>query len=363
MSRGDDYRYMARALQLARRGLYTTHPNPRVGCVLVRDGAIVGEGWHRRTGDPHAEAYALEAASERSRGATAYVTLEPCCHYGRTPPCTEGLLAAGVRRVVAAMADPDPRVSGRGLEQLRAAGVEVECGLLEAEAQTLNAGFVMRASHGRPLIRCKLAMSLDGRTALASGESQWITAAPARRDVQHLRARSAAVMSSAGTVLSDDPSLNVRLAGTERQPLRVILDPALDTPPGARTLQLPGEVLILAGSGDPQRRTALAAAGAEVVELPTVPGGLDLPAVMAELARREINEVHTECGPTLAGALLGAGLLDELVVYLAPVLLGDAARGLFHLPGLARMSERVTLTITDIRAVGHDWRITARPVA
>lgn len=266
-----------------------------------------------------------------------------------------------MRRVVVAMTDPDPRVAGRGIAELREAGVEVNCGLLEAEARELNAGFVMRTERGRPRIRCKLAMSLDGRTALASGASQWLTAPPARLDVQRLRASSSAVMTGIGTLLTDDPLLNVRLPDTERQPLRVILDPDLDTPPGSRTLGQSGSVLILTCSAHSERRGALERTGAEVVELPSSPGGLDLVAVMEELVRREINEIHTECGPTLAGALLQANLLDELVLYMAPLLLGDDARGLLHLPELTDMTQRLPLTITDIRAVGRDWRITAQP--
>ncbi len=362
MNDATDRQHMIRALELARRGFDTTHPNPRVGCVLVRDGEVVGEGWHRRAGEPHAEAYALAEAGERARGATAYVTLEPCCHHGRTPPCTDGLLAAGVRRVVAAMEDPNPLIAGGGFAQLRAAGVEVECGLLEAEARTLNAGFVMRATRGRPLVRCKLAMSLDGRTALASGESQWITGPEARHDVQRLRARSSAILTGIGTVLADDPALTVRLPDTERQPLRIVLDPQLDTPPEARILAPPGRVLILGAETAPrERRGALVDAGAEVRLLPASDHALDLSTVMDELAHRELNEIHTECGATLAGALLHAGLVDELVLYVAPILLGDAARGLFRLPALARMAERVALEIDDIRAVGCDWRITACP--
>ena len=358
-----DNAYMARALRLARRGYDTTHPNPRVGCVLVRAGQIVGEGWHERAGQPHAEVHALRMAGEAARGATAYVTLEPCCHYGRTPPCSRALLDAGVQRVVMAMRDPDRRVAGQGIAELQAAGVSVECGLLETEARTLNPGFVMRAEQGRPWVRCKLAMSVDGRTALASGASQWLTDTPARLDVQQLRASSSAVLTGIGTLLADDPALNVRLPETERQPLRVILDPELATPPQAHTLSLPGQVLILTTVTDAQRQIALERRGAKVQRLPPAPGGLDLAAVMAELARREINEVHTECGPILAGALLQAGLLDELVIYMAPVLLGHTARGLVHLPELASMQQRRTLTISDIRAVGRDWRITAHPIS
>lgn len=245
-----DYRWMARALTLARRGLYSVDPNPRVGCVLVREGAIVGEGWHERAGEAHAEVIALAAAGRQARGATVYVTLEPCCHYGRTPPCTEALLQAGVARVAAAMRDPNPQVAGQGLAILREAGVAVDCGLLEAEARALNPGFIQRMTQGRPFVRLKLAMSLDGRTALASGESQWLTGEAARQDVQRLRARSSVILTGIGTVLADDPGLNVRLPEVSRQPLRVILDSDLRTPPTARTLQLPGSVLIFTAVAD-----------------------------------------------------------------------------------------------------------------
>lgn len=355
-----DYRFMARALALAQRGLYGTDPNPRVGCVLVRDGEIVGEGWHQRAGEAHAEVNALAAAGEQARGAAVYVTLEPCCHHGRTPPCTEALLNAGVTRLVAAMPDPNPQVAGRGLAMLREAGVAVECGLLEAEAQALNPGFIQRMTQGRPFVRVKLAMSLDGRTALASGDSQWLTGAAAREDVQRLRARSSAILTGVGTVLADDPSLNVRLPEVARQPLRVILDSGLRTPPTARTLQLPGSVLIFTAMTDPALQQPLQAAGADMIVAPLTEQGLDLRAVMAELARRECNEIHVECGPTLAGSLLQAGLMDELVVYIAPLLLGDKARGLLQLPELTQMSERTELEILDTRAVGRDWRVTMR---
>ncbi|MCP5420077.1 MAG: bifunctional diaminohydroxyphosphoribosylaminopyrimidine deaminase/5-amino-6-(5-phosphoribosylamino)uracil reductase RibD [Gammaproteobacteria bacterium] len=356
-----DYHYMSRALILAERGLYTTDPNPRVGCVLVKDGQVIGEGWHVRAGEAHAEVIALEQAGEQARGATVYVTLEPCCHHGRTAPCTDALLAAGVTRVVAAMEDPNPRVAGRGLAQIRAAGVAVECGLLSDKAQALNPGFVQRMRKGRPWVRCKLAMSLDGRTAMASGESQWITGAAARADVQRLRARSSAIMTGIGTVLADDPSLTVRLPDTRRQPLRVILDSRLRTPPGANVLQQEGPVLIFTSVSEARYHDPLRRAGAEIAVLPPTGEGLDLAAVLAELAAREINELHLECGATLAGALLRRRLLDELIVYLAPLVLGDSARGLFHLPGMDRMDQRIELTITDIRAVGHDWRIDAQP--
>lgn len=363
-----DHGYMARALRLAARGLYTTDPNPRVGCVLVRDGAVVGEGWHERAGEPHAEVIALRAAGADARGATCYVTLEPCAHHGRTPPCTEALVEAGVARVVAAMEDPNPAVAGQGLARLRTAGIAVEHGLLAGQAEALNPGFLKRMRGGRPFVRCKLAMSLDGRTAMASGESQWITGPEARRDVQRLRARSSAILTGAGTVLADDPSFTVRAAelgedepaGGLRQPLRVVVDPHLSTPPTTRMLSLPGSTLIITTSDDTAEADALLAAGAEVVRLPGTPDTVDLDAVLELLGQRGMNEVHLETGATLAGAMLRAGLVDELVVYMAPLLLGDGARGLFHLPGLASMADRVELEIVDLRAVGRDWRISAR---
>lgn len=356
-----DQQHMARALQLAARGLYTTDPNPRVGCVLVRDDEVVGEGWHQRAGEGHAEYIALQAAGPRAQGSTAYVTLEPCCHHGRTPPCTDALIEAGVTRVVAAMQDPNVRVAGGGLAQLHNAGIEVSCGLMEAEARALNPGFIRRMEEGRPHVRLKLAMSLDGRTALANGDSRWITGEDARQDVQTLRARSSAILTGINTVLADDPSLNVRLPDTRRQPLRVILDGDLRTPPTARLLGLPGEVLIFTTSDDPQRSAHLQANGARVVTVAGSPDGLALDAVMRELALREMNEVHVECGATLAGALLEARLLDELVVYMAPSVLGDDARGLFRLPPLRQMEQRVGFHIAEVRAVGTDWRIIAHP--
>ncbi len=369
MFTADDHRHMARALRLARNGLYTTDPNPRVGCVIVRNGEIVGEGWHRKAGEPHAERIALAAAGERARGATAYVTLEPCSHHGRTPPCADALVEAGVARVVAAMEDPNPLVSGRGLARLREAGIEARAGLMAVEAEALNPGFVKRMRHGLPWVRCKLAMSLDGRTAMASGESAWITGEDARRDVQRLRARSSAIVTGIGTVLADDPSLNVRLEAGElpgvenpeylRQPVRVVLDSALRIPESARLLSLPGEVWLFHAHVDEEKAARLGQReGVTVVRLEV---GLDLPLVLRELARREINEVLIEAGPTLAGAALRAGVIDELVIYMAPHLMGHAARGLFHLPGLEKMDQRIPLRIDDIRAVGRDWRILARP--
>lgn len=373
-----DYQFMARALRLARRGLCTTDPNPRVGCVLVRDGEIVGEGWHERAGGPHAEVHALVQAGERARGATAYVTLEPCCHHGRTPPCADALVAAGVARVVAAMVDPNPKVGGEGLARLVAAGIAVESGVMQAEADALNPGFIMRMRHGRPFVRCKLAMSLDGRTAMANGESKWITSEAARHDVHHLRARSSAIMTGIGTVLADDPALTVRLDGEGvRQPLRVVLDTHLRIPPQARLLDAPGHALIVTASRNQVLHDGLARDTVTVVTLPeAAPAhpalaalvhpwtsqmqGIDLPALMRHLAAQEINEVLLEAGATLNGAMLRAGLIDELIIYMAPHLMGDAARGLFHLPGLVGMEQRIKLEILDIRAVGKDWRITAK---
>jgi diaminohydroxyphosphoribosylaminopyrimidine deaminase/5-amino-6-(5-phosphoribosylamino)uracil reductase len=364
---------MARAIQLARRGLYTTDPNPRVGCVLVRDGAVVGEGFHRRAGEPHAERNAIDAAGELARGATAYVTLEPCCHHGRTPPCTDALLESGIARVLIGMEDPNPLVSGRGISRLRAAGVAVETGVLEQAARALNPGFDKRMRGGLPYVRCKLAASLDGRTAMASGESRWITSADARRDVHRLRARSSAVITGIGTVLADDPSMNVRLGPEEfpslwpeeppRQPLRVVVDSALRMPAGARMLQLPGATLIATCEDSPRAIARANAAGAEVQVFPKDPSGrVDLHILLCYLAEREINEVLIEAGPTLAGAAMQAGVVDELRVYLAPHLMGAAARGLFELPGLERMEQRIPLRLGDVRRIGRDLRLTLRPV-
>jgi diaminohydroxyphosphoribosylaminopyrimidine deaminase/5-amino-6-(5-phosphoribosylamino)uracil reductase len=367
-----DHRWMARALRLAERGRYTTDPNPRVGCVLVRDGSLVGEGWHRRAGEPHAERLALAAAADAARGATAYVTLEPCSHHGRTPPCADALIEAGVVRVVAAMSDPNPLVAGQGLARLRAAGIQAEVGLLGAAAEALNPGFLQRMRHGRPYVRCKLAMSLDGRTAMATGESRWVTGPAARRDVQYLRAGSSAVLTGIGTLLADDPSLNVRLGADElpgvdadatvRQPLRVVLDTRLRTPPRARLLHLPGEVLVVCGEGAPQDiEQELRGVGAQVLRLPQLGGRIDLARLLQALAQRGVNELLVESGQTLAGSMLSAGLVDELVVYMAPHLMGHAARGLVLLPGLEHMAQRIELEFGDLRRVGVDLRLQLRP--
>lgn len=371
MNRSDDLRFMWRAIRLADKGLYSTHPNPRVGCILVKNGEIIAEGWHKKAGGPHAERVALAIAGDSARGATAYVSLEPCCHHGRTPPCTDGLIEAGVSRVVAAMEDPNPLVAGKGLAALKEAGIAAESGLLEAEARALNPGFVKRMTQGLPYVRCKLAMSLDGRTAMASGESKWITSGAARQDVQRLRARSEAIVTGIGTVLADDPSLNVRLQPSELpgldadesviQPVRVVLDSRLRMPSDRKMLQLPGQTLVICTDQNPTHAIKLESADALVYEAPESDGHVDLASAFAYLADQEINEVLLETGPTLAGSALHAGLVDELVIYMAPHLMGDSARGLFSLPALRHMHERLDLEIIDIRAVGKDWRITAKP--
>lgn len=353
-----DSQWMAQALRLAERGLTTTSPNPRVGCVLIKEGRPIAEGWHERAGEPHAEVHALHAAGDKARGATAYVTLEPCSHHGRTPPCADALIAAGVTRVVAAMQDPNPLVAGQGLEKLRAAGIKVEFGLMEAAARELNLGFVSRMERGTPWLRSKIGMSLDGRTALANGQSQWITGEAARQDVQHWRTRSCAVLTGSGTVLADDPRLDVRLPDCSRQPLRVVLDSQLRTPATARLLQ-GGNVLIYTATQDAAQTAALQQAGAEVSLMPDADGRVDLHAMLRDLAARGINEVLVEGGAKLNGALLQAGLIDELVLYLAPQLLGDMARGLAALGELTRLDQRITLQWKDVRQVGPDLRIIA----
>ena len=360
---------MARALQLARRGQYSARPNPHVGCVLVRDGQVVGEGYTQPAGGNHAEIEALQAAGDAA-GTTAYVTLEPCSHHGKTGPCADALVNAGVARVVAAMQDPNPLVAGQGLEKLRCAGVQVECGLLEGEARQVIPGFVARMSRGRGRVRAKLAMSLDGRTAMASGESQWITGPGARQDVQRLRAASCAIVTGVGTVLADNCALTVRPGelgldivqadlATRRQPLRVVLDSRLRTPADAKILDGSAPTLLCYGGGV-VIPGSLAQGHAELLAVSGGDDGLDLAAVLAALDRRQCNEILVESGPRLAGALLQAGLLDELIVYMAPVLMGDLARPLLHLP-LDRMAQKVPLQVADVRRVGKDWRFTVVP--
>ena len=368
---------MARALELAEHGLETTHPNPRVGCVIAQGEEVFGEGWHERAGEPHAEVNALRAAGPRAAGATAYVTLEPCSHHGRTPPCVDALIAARVARVIFALEDPNPRVSGRGAEALRRAGVVVESGLMEAEAAELNPGFLKRMRSGRPWVRVKLAMSLDGRTALANGASQWITGPAAREDVQHWRARSSAILTGIATVLADDPRLDVRLpdppSGRPRpQPLRVVLDARLQTPPGARMLTIGGAVLIMAvpvhGDNEAEftaRRAQLAERGAEIDEVPGPESGeltrLSLPDVLDRLGRREVNELWVEAGPRLAGALLRQALVDELIIYVAPKLLGPQARPLVEMGELRSLREAPNFIVVETRQIGEDVRLRLRP--
>jgi diaminohydroxyphosphoribosylaminopyrimidine deaminase/5-amino-6-(5-phosphoribosylamino)uracil reductase len=352
-----DRGHMTRALELAHRGLYTTDPNPRVGCVLVRDGATTGEGWHERAGGPHAEAAALAAAGSAARGATAYVTLEPCNHHGRTPPCSEALIAAGVARVVYALADPNPQAGG-GATRLAAAGIPVEAGLMAEEAAQLNPGFLRRMRGGLPWVRVKLAASLDGRTALASGESRWITSQAARTDAQHGRARSSVVLTGVGTILADDPALNVRVPESTRQPLRVVLDSHLRTPSDSRVINREGKVLVVAVRDDQARRQSLERQGVEVAILAANGGRPDLKEVLKLLAARGANEVWVEAGARLAGAFVHPGLFDELVVYLAPTLLGPDARALLTLPALAALDQRPMLRYSGCRAVGDDLCIT-----
>ncbi|HEU0282698.1 MAG TPA: bifunctional diaminohydroxyphosphoribosylaminopyrimidine deaminase/5-amino-6-(5-phosphoribosylamino)uracil reductase RibD [Gallionella sp.] len=389
-----DSQWMAQALRLAERGLYSTSPNPRVGCMLVKNDDIVGSGWHERAGEPHAEVHALREAGAAARGATAYVTLEPCSHHGRTPPCAEALIEAGVARVVVAAQDPNPEVAGAGIARLCVAGIVVECGLMEAEARELNIGFFARMTHGTPWVRSKIAMSLDGRTALGNGKSQWITGDAARQDVQRWRARSCAVMTGINTVLADDPQLNVReieaaaltrrgealgcgkggqaadcasevstvlKAAAVRQPLRVVLDSQLRIPLEARVLYgSGGNVLIYTALHNERKMAALQDLGATVVVMPDGNGQVDLPAILRDLAQRGCNEVLVEAGSTLNGALLRAGLADELLLYIAPQLLGDAARGMAQLGELTSLDQRVNLKWQDMRQVGEDLRILAK---
>ena len=354
-----DNDYMTRALALAARGLWTTTPNPRVGCVIVRDGEVVGEGWHARAGGPHAEVVALQAAGERARGATAYVTLEPCHHHGRTPPCDEALIAAGLHRVVAAMQDPDPRTAGQGLARLRAAGILTDCGVGEDTARELNIGFISRVTRGRPWVRVKIAASLDGRTALNNGASQWITGAAARLDGHQWRARACALLTGIGTVKSDDPQLNVREVPTTRQPLRVIIDSRLETPPTAKILAGGGSLLFCARD-DAAKSAALREAGAEIVVLPNTAGKVELPALLQELGRRGINELHVEAGHKLNGSLIREGCVDELLLYLAPCLLGDRAQGMADLDELTTLQARRALRIHETHMIDGDLRIIAR---
>jgi diaminohydroxyphosphoribosylaminopyrimidine deaminase/5-amino-6-(5-phosphoribosylamino)uracil reductase len=354
----EDARYMARALELARKGLWSTDPNPRVGCVIVNQGEIVGEGWHQIAGEAHAEVHALAAAGEKARGGTAYVTLEPCNHQGRTPPCAEALVRHGLARVVAAMEDPNPLVAGKGLKRLQDAGITTQSGLLAQDAENLNPGFIQRMRTGKPWIRSKIGMSLDGRTAMASGESQWITGPQARQDVHRLRARSSAIVTGSGTVLADNPAMTARVTEahqTLKQPVRILLDSMLRCPRDARFFEASGSYRVLTLQEPNQDQLA------STHRLPASPrGGIDLKAVSEWLGQEGFNEVLFECGPTLNGALLAAGVVDEWIIYMAPRVLGDHGRGLFHLPGLERLADAPHLKLTQCRQVGQDIRLTIR---
>jgi diaminohydroxyphosphoribosylaminopyrimidine deaminase/5-amino-6-(5-phosphoribosylamino)uracil reductase len=362
MFSASDHAFMARAIALTERGRETATPNPNVGCVIVKEGRIIGEGWHAKAGEPHAEALALAAASESPEGSTVYVTLEPCAHHGRTGPCADKLAAARVARVVASLQDPFPEVNGKGAARLREAGIRVDVGLMEAQAREVHRGFLSRVTRGRPWITIKAAASLDGRIALANGESRWITSEAARRDVHAMRARACAVLTGIGTVLRDDPELTVRHVACSRQPRRILIDSRLDVSPEAKILK--GEPpIIFTVSPDPRKRGILEASGAEVVAAPldpAKPGKTDLAAIARELGRRGFNEVMVETGTKLNGSLLAAGVVDEIVLYLAPKLLGDAAQGLFALPEFTSLDQALQPTIIDVRSVGPDLRITMR---
>lgn len=374
----NDHAMMHRAITLAQRGQYTTAPNPNVGCVIAHGEEIVGEGFHYRAGQPHAEVFALRAAGERAKGATAYVTLEPCSHYGRTPPCAEALVNAGVSRVVCAMVDPNPKVAGRGIKMLQEAGIDVAVGLLAQDAEALNPGFIKRMKTGRPFVQLKLAASLDGRTALANGESKWITGPAARADVQRYRAKAGAILSTSATVLADNPSLNVRWASLNpsvqqqypehklRQPKRVIIDSRNRVTPLHQLIGLPGETLLIRTQADTQTwpesvQQVLVPATAVQASIAHPLGQIDLSALMDTLAGHDINHIWVEAGAGLAGALLAAGLVDELILYQAPKLMGSDSRGLVDLRGLTAMAQVPELIISDVRMVGPDIRITARP--
>lgn len=359
-----DRQYMTRALGLARLGLFSTTPNPRVGCVIVKDDQIVGEGWHRRAGEPHAEALALAEAGERARDATVYVTLEPCAHMGRMPPCADLLVEAGVARVIAAMEDPNPLVNGKGLARLRAAGVDVRCGLMGQEAAELNVGFVSRMTRQRPWMRVKLAASLDARSALSDGRSKWITGERARSDGHRWRARACAVLTGIGTVKADNPAMTVREIETSRQPVRVLIDSRLDVNPAAELVRQPGAIVFHALEDGPAARDRIAMlgdVGCELVSLPDANGKVDLVAVCRELAGRHFNEIHVEAGFKLNGSLFRAGCVDELLVYLAPCLLGGGTP-MFDLPEVGDLDSRHPLEWIDTELLGSDLRLRARVV-
>lgn len=356
---------MTLALQLAEQGLYTTTPNPRVGCVIVKNNRIIGQGAHLKAGEPHAEVLALRTAGEHAKGADVYVTLEPCNHHGRTPPCVDALIQAGVGRVVVAMQDPNPLVAGNGVKRLQASGIEVAVGLMESVAFNLNSGFIARMTRGLPYVRCKIAASLDGRTALNNHQSQWITGEAARADVQHWRAQSCAIITGIGTVLADNPSMNVRLANVSRQPLRVIVDSQLQTPLDCKLLSTShpqaAPVLIAYANDANQQQQLLMAKGVRLLQLPNQNGNVDLTALLATLAQQGVNEVLLEAGQGLNGAFLQAGLIDELILYYAPKLMGTDAKGMFAVPELTNMQQVTHLQIIDVRQFGQDIRLRAKP--
>jgi diaminohydroxyphosphoribosylaminopyrimidine deaminase/5-amino-6-(5-phosphoribosylamino)uracil reductase len=360
-----DHQCMAEALQLAALGMFSTQPNPRVGCVIARDERIIGRGYHQRAGGPHAEVVALAVAREKDehacKGATAYVTLEPCSHHGRTPPCAEALVAAGIKRVVIAMQDPHEVVNGAGLRILQDAGIEVETGLMSAAAEALNPGFLQRVRHGWPYVRIKLAASMDGRTALANGESQWISCEASRRDVQFWRARSSAILTGIGTVLADDPQMTVRLQGEVHQPIRVVADSSWRTPANSRMVNLPGRVVI-AGSDEQPIPADLIATGAKMLPLPARDGKLDLQALLKALADEQVNELHVEAGQVLCGSLLKQGLVDEILLYQAPVILGEGGSGLFAGLALDSMENKVSLQLVESCFIGQDQRLRFQPL-
>ncbi len=361
MYTAQDHALMAHALRLAEQGLYTTTPNPRVGCVIAKDGIIVGQGAHLKAGEPHAEIHALRQAGERARGATAYVTLEPCSHHGRTPPCADALVNAGISKVVAAMQDPNPLVAGQGLARLTQQGISISSGLMQLQAEALNPGFIARMKNGMPFVRSKIAASLDGKTALNNGRSQWITGEAARQDVQHWRAQSCAMLTGIGTVLADNPRLNVRELQIGRQPLRVVADSRLQVPLDAEILK-GGTTLIACAQPDPDKVAALVDIGVEVIVLPDTHGKVCLKSLLSHLARTEINEVMVEGGAGLNGVLMQQKLIDELLIYQAPILLGHQAQGMFDFPALIDIQYKLQLQIQDIRQFGADMRIIARPL-
>ena len=362
----NDHQLMARALQLAELGLTSTMPNPRVGCVIVKDGKIVGEGAHLKTGNAHAEIFALQQAAGHTNGATAYVTLEPCNHTGRTPPCTQALIDAGITNVIIAMQDPNPLVAGSGIAYLQAQGITVQTGLMQTQAQVINPGFISRMTTNKPFVRCKIAASLDGKTALNNGESQWITIEPARLDVQHWRARSCAILTGIGTVLADNPSMTVRDIPIDRQPLRVIVDSQLQISPEANILKN-GHALIAFAcdneQGEAKKKTQqLLATGAQLIKLSNNTGSVCLKSLLSHLAGLQMNEVLVEAGGTLNGALLSQNLIDELLIYYAPKLMGSAAKSLFALPEFTSMNQAITLELLDSRQIGIDLRLRAKPI-